>query len=503
MSMLADYKNRVILPRVHQYNLAHALCVNGHPGGYRKRTNEDDITHLKKEAEFLLNNNLGMAIEVISSATAHNIRNDVVKAAAEVVMYSTSGTNIQKELAAFIIQPSDAINFESSMASQNSLTINSKLSALKVRVRKYPHSAISWVELAILYTILNQQEKATQALKVSLSLNNQNRYILRTAASLFVHLGDADKALYFLRNKPITKFDPMIISAEIAVSEIAGFNSKRIKEGRELIESKRFDLSQMTELCGNISTLEFQSGNSRKGQKLMRLALEKPNENSLAQSRWLEKELYKSFNTQNIALEADFEAESSKQLFLRNYRESLDQSKHWQRYQPLSSAAAKRGSYIAMVALGDLDESERICEIALKISPNQSTLRNNLAVCKAVKGQVSEAKELVNGIKYNDDKNDPNVLIATKGLIEYRSGNCFDGNLLYQRAINGFSKGKNVKGEALATYFWSIEESKIDSVKGLRLRKTALELAKKIQIHEILELDKKLNGKDWLSTENK
>ena len=91
-------------------------------------------------------------------------------------------------------------------------TINEKLNSvfeqeesLKQRIRILKkakdfccYNPIAYCELARCYTILGQQDKAEEMMNIALHLAPAHRYISRSAARLFLHLGDHDKAHYIV-----------------------------------------------------------------------------------------------------------------------------------------------------------------------------------------------------------------------------------------------------------------------------------------------------------------
>ena len=148
---------------------------------------------------------------------------------------------------------------------------------LKQQNKKYPYNAINYCELARYYANLGQLDKAKDMMEIAIHLAPSARFISRSAARLFTHMEDLDRAHRVLVNNPWISIDPWIIASEIAVNSVRGRNSRFIKRGKEIISSGDYHPFSYSEMASAIGTLEMQNG-SRKGcRNYMNIALEKPN----------------------------------------------------------------------------------------------------------------------------------------------------------------------------------------------------------------------------------
>jgi cytochrome c-type biogenesis protein CcmH/NrfG len=68
--------------------------------------------------------------------------------------------------------------------------IDVRIAKLRKWVSEYPNSAIAWMDLARVFTIKGQGQKAKRAATIALQLAPHDRYIVRCAVRLFLHTGD-------------------------------------------------------------------------------------------------------------------------------------------------------------------------------------------------------------------------------------------------------------------------------------------------------------------------
>ena len=335
------------------------------------------------------------------------------------------------------------------------------IASLKGRVRAYPRNPILWMDLAFYYSAIGQKLSAEKAANVAISLNKENRYLLRSGSRFYMHMGLADQGLELIRRSESGRHDPWLIAAEIAISNTLGLAPKRINRGRELLTSSKIGKFHLSELASALGTLELANGAIKKGKRLFTLALEDPTENSLAQAAHLADVLGETashIGSKHLA--NSFEAETSLKFYQdEDYRGALEAAKKWFAYQPFSSRPALSGSYIAAVTLDDHEEAVRITKMGLLSSPNDVMLRNNLAFSLASLDHPSEAREALSHIKESDlKKRELAVITATKALVDFRSGNLTAARKLYADSIAGFKQVNDARAEIMARFFWVREE---------------------------------------------
>ena len=89
---------------------------------------------------------------------------------------------------------------------------------------------------------------------VALQLAPENRHVLRSAARLFVHAHDPERAHDLIRGNAATPYDPWLIAAEIALAAGAERKPKFFKKGIAVLEEGNRMPRQVTELAGALAT---------------------------------------------------------------------------------------------------------------------------------------------------------------------------------------------------------------------------------------------------------
>ena len=311
----------------------------------------------------------------------------------------------------------------------------------KNRSKEEMFNPIVWVELARLYTMQGQEEKAEKALITALHLAPDNRFVLRSATRLFIHTDQPDKALFYLRRSKSLKHDPWLVSAHIATSSIMKRFSPLIKFGRKLVLSDKFLPFELTELYSSLGTLEFSDGSFKKAKQFFDKSMIQPNDNSLAQMEWVSKEDSR-FRFNPFAYESvinPFEAYALDYYENGSWKDAFYNCIKWFLDVPFSKRPIILGSYIAGSLLKDKEASILLCKVGLQANPYDPTLLNNITYELATTNNLIEANKYINQIKEIDISSLPNeskvTIQATLGLVALRNKEFEIGKKLYQIAI--------------------------------------------------------------------
>lgn len=337
---------------------------------------------------------------------------------------------------------------------------NQKIRESRQATRRDPRNSIEWTDLAREYAVQGFSEKAKKAMDIAIGISPHNRFVLRSAARLYLHLDDSKFAFEILRRSPSTRFDPWLIAAEIAVSEVAKKTSRYAKEGLKFLESASVSPLDLSELASALGTLEISHGNSKKGKKFFRQSLISPNENAVAQVEWASRKygLF-SLDQKYLQVPSTFEARALVYMQAGNWEGSLREAKHWLTDQPFSSRPASHASFVAASMLEDYFQSEEIARRGLIANPNDEILLNNLAYSLAQQSKVDEAEEVFRKIEYTGLSEDIKIVWnATSGLIHYKKGEPEIGRALYSTAIQIANKTGDKKKRYLATLNLAQEE---------------------------------------------
>lgn len=153
-------------------------------------------------------------------------------------------------------------------------------------IKKYSFNPIWYAELSRCYINLGLLEKATNAMQIAIHLSPTSRFISRSAARLFLHIGDIDRAHHVLVHNPTLQYDPWLLASEIAVNASRGRSSRFIKMGMSMVFSGNYSPFSFSELASAIGTKELESSR-KKGKLFLEKSLISPNDNSLSQADWL------------------------------------------------------------------------------------------------------------------------------------------------------------------------------------------------------------------------
>lgn len=484
-------RKRQVIPRWHPYALARWLGVNSSLTASATRMISNESYH--EIAESRSNQKgVGHAADLVGNALVFNCFEDTsAQAAARFILENQlRATPAIIELANNFLRlaGNGQLPLPDIIVPSKTKSFYRAIANLKERTREYPRNPILWMDLAYFYSAIGQTHAAENAVVVALSLNSDNRYLLRSGARFFMHIGAPETALNFLKRSSLAKSDPWILAAEIAICDTLESPIRSVKRARSLLESESIPKFHLSELASALGTIELKNGARKKGRQLFKLALEEPTENALAQATFMNNMLGETIQPVNSErLSQAFEAQTRYKFFTQDFKGALEAAKRWFAYQPFSSRPAVMGSYIASVALGQFEEAIKLVKLGQLASPDDPLLKNNLAFSLASTGKILEATEVLSSI--DDSKlsdSEKYVVMATRGTIEFRNQNIAEGRRLYASAIDYFRKQKDLRSVALATYFLAREEENIKSTFARELKEGVLKLADTLHLNELI-----------------
>lgn len=306
---------------------------------------------------------------------------------------------------------------------------------LKQAVRRDPRAALVWAELARRYAAMGQKNAAGHAMDTALALAPHDRFILRSASRLNLHLGDAERAHSILASAPGTRSDPWLLAGEIATAPLAGRSSRLIKHGRRLVESNQFRPLAVSELAAALATEAFQAGR-KDARTFFATSLDDPTENALAQVEWASRRGARvEIEQKLLEVEGSWEARAQAAAQVGDLEAAIQNAWRWLSDEPFASLAAVFGSHEAALAR-QFDVAAEFASAGLVANPDDALLRNNLVFALASADRVEEAEHhlhLLEGRALDDEMR--LVVTATRGLVAFRRGDPELGRQLYRETI--------------------------------------------------------------------
>ena len=335
-------------------------------------------------------------------------------------------------------------------------------------LRTEPRDSIAWVDLARAYAVLGLSSRAARCMTVAVQLATDNRFVLRAASRLWIHLDDPEQAHHVLARAEETRHDPWLLAAEIATCSAAGKPQKFAKVARQLLTGRSRATKHLSELASAVATLELESGSTRKSRRLFDQSLESPTENSIAQAAWASRRNAGiHFDDSYLNFANTFEARSWMYFERGKWPRVVQECRRWQLDQPFSSRPSVHGSYVSSVALQNYEESERFAKFGLAANPANFTLLNNLAFAQACAGKAKKAKEALSRIEQSKlGEVERAVFLATGGLLAFRSRDFGGGRRLYDESLRIAQKIGNLRLYALAAAFYAVEEARVGATEG-------------------------------------
>lgn len=394
----------------------------------------------------------GIAFDILAGAMALN-RFHEARPAAELILGIPTASPFSQSLAKAVL---DQINPRQAPVIQSEPEFSQAMARIQIAAIKralidYPMNPLLWADLARAYVLIGQLEPSLRAMRRAVEAAPNNRFVLRSAARLYIHSKDSDRALAILDRSPATLRDPWLLAAQLATSEVAEKATQNVKSARVMLASSSFSELQLSELSSALGSMELAAGNQKQGKKLIKQSLGTPTENAVAQAVWLARRI-KTIDVQtNVqSVQRSYEAQARLAYLRGSWKDSLDAFIKWGQDEPFSSRPATFGSYLACTLLENPGLSEEISDFGLRANPNHPILLNNKAVALAYQGKVEEAIKVFNSISQPKDGPFLNTtLLATEGLLYYRSGKPEAGKALYLKALDAAAGDRTLKAMAV------------------------------------------------------
>jgi tetratricopeptide (TPR) repeat protein len=477
LSGFIEEKDRKIVPRWRSFS---RTVARGEFDSLRSRSTpaRRDEAFEKKLREWEQNPTLPFATEVVAGAVVLGREQEAGDAANFVISMGDNASPSVRRLADLVARPSvsDAEEGEDPIP----------VRGLRERLSEDPRNSVAWVDLALHFSKVGALRKARRAMDVAVELAPNSRFVLRSAARFFVHVGDPERAWFALLRSQATPIDPWLIASEIAVQAVLGKASDLVKAGRRMLDAGGYGPLHLSELASALGTLEMEASSGRESRRLFRKALLEPTENSVAQVGWALHKMGASELDPAYVEKESFEAHAWTSFYSATWEAALSASRKWLDDQPFSSRPAVLGSYVASVWSQDHLEGVRLARAGLRANPDDPMLVNNLAYSLANLGRLDEAAKVLEQMRNRSRRVEVEVMrLSTGGMIEYRRGRPDAGRALY---LQGLEKANGPGLERLlarACSFMAMEEKRANTLYFPKARELAEKLSRGVPDNDL------------------
>lgn len=335
-----------------------------------------------------------------------------------------------------------------------------RVRSARARVRDDLRNALAWADLSHAYASLGLLGKASDAMNCALSLAPENRFLLRSASRLLVHVDKEEHAHWLLRHAAALDVDPWLMAAEISVAGRLGVTPRSLKHARALLKGGEYSAFNTSELAAAVATLNSEAGDFRSARKNFRLSLDDPTDNTVAQAVWAARtQAAVEIRPEHLELPLSFEARTREFFRTNDWNSALQAGLGWAEDQPFSAQPIHYASYLAAVVLDEHEKAIEILEKGRIANPTDWTCLNNLAFSLASLNRVGDAERFFKQLTTEEGNNRLHgVWLATAGLMSFRRQQIAEGRDLYRAAIEHFARVGLVGAQFIAAVFLAREE---------------------------------------------
>ncbi|WP_157188107.1 hypothetical protein [Nitratireductor pacificus] len=372
------------------------------------------------------------AEELVAAAIVSGVTTNEVCRAAAAILKDPAAQSGSRRLAQGILEPLPQD------APRPALVTRAEIQQLKRLVVKSPHDALRVAELSRLYTLLGQRKPAIVAMRRALALADTNRYVLRSAVRLLIHVGREDEAAALIADHGLTERDPWLMAAAVGAAQAAGHGGRLMRAASRMVMSDNHSAFSLSELRASLATEHLNAGEIKLARRQFRLSLKAPTENALAQAKWaqgVDKAI--EISSDLMGRPEAHEAHALDTARIGHWERSLVATGEWKADERFSGKPFVHASWISTGPLNSPADALPWLQEGLVANPDDPSLLNNLAVAKAMLGDLDRADDALTRARKNaEDDAFPLILAATEGLIAFRRGDPISGAALYQQALS-------------------------------------------------------------------
>jgi hypothetical protein len=312
------------------------------------------------------------------------------------------------------------------------------------------------IDIARELTARGQERAALRYVRAAVALAPKSRFVVRSAARYFLHVGEHDQAHSTLLRSPLLATYPWVQASEIAVATVRGKTSMNLKTAQRVVAAEHAVGTQYSELFSAVATVEFVEGSNKKAKQLFQKALAHPNDNSLAQIEWAASKLKLVVDESALRTPFSFEANSNNSYRRLLMPQAIDFAKQWSTDEPFASRPFETLCYLYSLE-ERYEEALQAAQDAIRVDDSWNfPSQLNLMFTRVQNGDLDTGyADLLRLAKHPEAKAHAAHLLANAGALAYATGERALGREFYERAIRAARAKGEPHTEALARAFYA------------------------------------------------
>lgn len=311
------------------------------------------------------------------------------------------------------------------------------------------------IDMARELVALREIKSAHRYVRAAVAMSPNSRFVLRSAARYYLHIGNFEIAHDILRRSHLFKTDPWIQASEVAIATMLGKTSTLAKQAiKHLSEVKNISV-EFTELTSALGTLELLSGSRKKAKILFNHSLINPNDNSLAQAEWAATKLKLVVEDKALKMPLSYEANSHNAYRHQDIAKAIEDAKSWAKDEPFASRPMNSLCYLLSLE-GQYSDALAFATEAHKLDNDDLGTALNYLFVQIQAGDIEIANEGLHRLgNHPDIKLHAPQYAANAGALAYAFGEFEKARNFYQLSINYAKSKGDTYSEALARAFYA------------------------------------------------
>ena len=238
-------------------------------GGANRNNNNLDLYRVKKSlSTWDKDKTIGGAADLLNFSHITSFRETLTAPAEYIIKEARNVPETLRIIAHSILNPdSPSVEVIKENIHENFDVFRAEASSIKSRLLLDPKNSIALIDLARVYAAQGQKDKAELAVMKALYLTPNHRFVVRSAARFLLHIGEPEKAAYYVGKVQSLPSDPWLLATHIALDTILNKTPRLLKKSLEIIKSNNLSPLQVTELASSVATFEAFKGDFKSAKR--------------------------------------------------------------------------------------------------------------------------------------------------------------------------------------------------------------------------------------------